>query len=275
MTCALWNALWTARKRPVELLVLSVGKSDVSRIRVDKNCHKVIPHGELVRRTSARGRKLHVSDRRESIDATSSVWRDLQFRFRALPDQERNLWAAESDNGAWVVWGGPGDRAARESLQKNFRALAKEAAVHARLTGRGSPVDAWLNHLKLGPFYRPAPPGIFAIDPSERDGGRIDAVCLASAVCCRSLENTGLEEHLRDVLTHNRYKTQFALNIDRLRRECGWSFNGLSKASGIDKGAILRHIHAGSRAKPRTVKAYAEAFSRQLRRIITPDHLLR
>ncbi len=71
---------------------------------------------------------MHGSDQREPIDATSNVWLDLQFRFRALPDRERNLWAAESGNGAWVVWCGPGHRAARESLQKNFRALAKEAA---------------------------------------------------------------------------------------------------------------------------------------------------
>jgi hypothetical protein len=214
-------------------------------------------------------------DQPEAITETAQVWRALQARFRALPDPERTLWAAESDIGTWVVWGGPTDRAARETLQKSFRTLAKEAAESAHLTGRGSPVDAWLNHLKQGPFYRSSPHEMFAVEPSMRVGGRIEAVCLASAECCRMLEATPLEEHLRDVLTHNRYKTEFALNIDRLRKECGWSFSGLSKASGIDKSAILRHIHAGSRAKPRTVEAYAEAFSRQLHRIITPDHLLR
>ena len=138
-------------------------------------------------------------------------------------------------------------------LTKELPRAAKEAAVHAP-DGPRQPCRCLAEPFEAGAVLPSSPPAIFAIDPSERAGGRIDAVCLASAVCCRSLEGTRLEEHLRDVLTHNRYKTQFALNIDRLRRECGWSFNGLSKASGIDKGAILRHIHAGSRAKPRTVR---------------------
>jgi len=212
-------------------------------------------------------------DQPEAWRDLSVVWQDLRARFRALPDPERSLWATESDTGTWMVWGGPADRLARESLQKNFRVLAKEAAVAAHLTGRGSPVDAWLNYLKQGAFYRPGPPEMFVVEPSERIGGRIEAVCLASAECCRTLERTPLEEHVQHVLIHSHYKTAFGFNIDRLRKECGWSFTSLSTAAGIDKRAILRHIHAGGRAKPRTVQAYADAFSRRLRRVITPEHL--
>ena len=118
-----------------------------------------------------RGAQSLHDDRPEAMTELAQVWRALQSRFRALPDPERNLWAAESDSGTWVVWGGPTDRVARETLQKNFRTLAKEAAVSAHLTGRGSPVDAWLNHLKQGSFYRPGPTEIFAVEPSTREGG--------------------------------------------------------------------------------------------------------
>ena len=206
---------------------------------------------------------------------TANVWRALQARFRALPDPDRTLWAAQSDLGTWIVWGGPHDHVARASLQKNFRALANEAAVAAHLAGRGSPVDAWLNYLKRGPFYRSGLSELVAFENPARGYGRIEALCIASAECCLTLEATGLEQHLRAVLPSVNYKTPLALNLDRLRTECGWSFNRLSAASGIDKKSILRHIHAGGRALPQTIQAYAEAFSRQLRRSVTAEQLLR
>jgi hypothetical protein len=197
---------------------------------------------------------------RETTEAPS-VWRQLEAEFRALPDPARELWAAESDarTGTWIVWGGPNDHERRESLQKRFRALAKTAAVAAHLTGRGSPVNAWLNHLKRGRFYRPE--------------GRIEALCLASAECCRVLDLTPLEWHVLDLLARERYKTALGFNIDRLRVECGWSFSALAAASGIAKHVIVRHIRLGVRAKPQSVKAYADAFSRHLQRTITLEEL--
>ena len=201
-------------------------------------------------------------------------WRYLQTQFRGLPDPGRELWAFDLDDGTWVVWGGPKDRVARESLQQLFRALAKRAALSADLSGRGTLVDAWLNCLKRGPFYhvgvRSEP---IHRGPRMAAGGWIDCLCIASVECCVELEKASFEDPLRRRPVHKNYKTALARNVDRLRRECGWSFNALSKASGVDKKAILRHVNAGGRAKVRTLNAYAEAFSKELHRIVTAEEL--
>jgi len=76
-----------------------------------------------------------------------------------------------------------------------------------------------------------------------------------------------------DLLAREHYKTALGFNIDRLRVECGWPFSALAAASGIAKHVIVRHIRLGVRAKPLSIKAYAEAFSRHLQRTITLEEL--
>jgi hypothetical protein len=58
-------------------------------------------------------------------------------------------------------------------------------------------------------------------------------------------------------------------NIDRLRKECGWSFDTLMGKTGIDKKNILAHVNEGRKPRPNTLKEYAQAFSRALQREIT------
>jgi hypothetical protein len=61
-------------------------------------------------------------------------------------------------------------------------------------------------------------------------------------------------------------------NIDRLRKECGWSFDALAAQTGIDKKLILSHINKGAKPTLRILKEYAQAFSNGLQRAITvPD----
>jgi DNA-binding XRE family transcriptional regulator len=61
-------------------------------------------------------------------------------------------------------------------------------------------------------------------------------------------------------------------NIDTLRKECGWSFDELAEATGIDKKSILSHVNKGARPIPRILKEYAQAFSKALgRKITAPD----
>lgn len=61
-------------------------------------------------------------------------------------------------------------------------------------------------------------------------------------------------------------------NIDKLRKECGWSLDKLAEETGIDKKLILSHVNKGARPIPRILKEYAEAFSKALgRRITAPD----
>ena len=61
-------------------------------------------------------------------------------------------------------------------------------------------------------------------------------------------------------------------NINALRKECGWSFAELSKASGIDRKLILSHVNKGAKPTPRIMKEYAETFTKRLgRRVTAPD----
>ena len=53
-------------------------------------------------------------------------------------------------------------------------------------------------------------------------------------------------------------------NIDKYRKECGWSVDMLASKTGIDKNAILDHINKNAKPRPKTLKEYADAFSRCL-----------
>jgi hypothetical protein len=62
-------------------------------------------------------------------------------------------------------------------------------------------------------------------------------------------------------------------NIDRLRKECGWSLNDCERRTGLDKKLIRGHI-SGKGARPKTLKLYAQAFSKELKRTVTVSELL-
>jgi hypothetical protein len=68
-------------------------------------------------------------------------------------------------------------------------------------------------------------------------------------------------------------KLRIGQNIDKLRRECGWSFDQLAEKTGIDKKATLSHRHGKHKPNPRTLKVYAQAFSKELNRPITANNL--
>jgi hypothetical protein len=62
-------------------------------------------------------------------------------------------------------------------------------------------------------------------------------------------------------------------NLDRFRRECGWSFDEMAIATELDKKLILGHINKGKSAHPSTLARYAEAFTGKLGRRITVAEL--
>jgi len=68
-------------------------------------------------------------------------------------------------------------------------------------------------------------------------------------------------------------KSAVGCNIDRLRKQCGWSFDGLAKSTGLDKKLILGHVNKGKGAHPRTLKTYADAFSKGLSRPVSVAEL--
>jgi hypothetical protein len=55
-------------------------------------------------------------------------------------------------------------------------------------------------------------------------------------------------------------------NLDRLRKESGWSFDDIAKATELDKKLILGHINGGKRPHPNTLATYARTFTEKLGR---------
>jgi len=69
------------------------------------------------------------------------------------------------------------------------------------------------------------------------------------------------------------YKTVTGRNIDRLRKECGWSFDRLAEKTGLDKTLILGHVNRGTRPQARTLLTYAQGFTKGLGRPVTVAEL--
>jgi len=62
-------------------------------------------------------------------------------------------------------------------------------------------------------------------------------------------------------------------NIQKLRKECGWSLEKLADVTGIDKKLVLSHVHGKHKPIPKTLKKYAQAFAKELNRPITANNL--
>jgi hypothetical protein len=69
-------------------------------------------------------------------------------------------------------------------------------------------------------------------------------------------------------------KSNVGRNIDRLRNDCGWSFNDLAKQTLLEKKLILGHVNKGKGIRPNTLKLYADAFTKGLGRKVTATDLL-
>jgi len=74
-------------------------------------------------------------------------------------------------------------------------------------------------------------------------------------------------------------KMRIGQNIDKLRKECGWSYDMLAeKIVGQDgarnvKNRIMSNAHGRSMPHPKTLREYAQAFSKELKRSITANSL--
>jgi hypothetical protein len=68
-------------------------------------------------------------------------------------------------------------------------------------------------------------------------------------------------------------QTPIAVNIDRLRKDCGWSMDQLAEKIDHDKRLVLAHVHGKTKPRPSTVKVYADVFTKALGRKITPRTL--
>jgi len=69
--------------------------------------------------------------------------------------------------------------------------------------------------------------------------------------------------------------TALGRNINRLRKECGWSYDDLAKVTDIHKTLIIGHVSHGKGATPQTLVAYTSAFSEKLGRLVEVAELER
>ena len=69
--------------------------------------------------------------------------------------------------------------------------------------------------------------------------------------------------------------TPLGRNLERLRKECGWSFDEIAVTTELDKKLILGHINKVKQLHPRTLATYARAFTEKLGRPITVADLER
>jgi hypothetical protein len=127
----------------------------------------------------------------------TAFWRDLQALFRALPDPMGDLRAMDMEDGTWSLSGGPRDETQRQSLERQFRALATRAALGAGLTAEPTLLDAWLNRLRRDPYWVPVATGTEVTDRKGRvvEEGWIENLTIASAEYCVELET---EAYARD-----------------------------------------------------------------------------
>jgi hypothetical protein len=66
---------------------------------------------------------------------------------------------------------------------------------------------------------------------------------------------------------------RIAGNIQRLRKDCGWSLDGLADKTGIDKKQVVSHVNGKNEPSPKNKKFYADAFSKALGRPIAASDL--
>ncbi len=112
-------------------------------------------------------------------------------------------------------------------------------------------------------------------------GGRqlpfIQFLARKSADQCTICETLALKADVEVDATRRRAETEcptaFGRNVDRLRKECGWSFDDLANKTGLEKKLILGHVNEGRGAQPRTKKTYADAFAKELKRTVTVTEL--
>ena len=113
------------------------------------------------------------------MESSSSVWDDLERRFEGLRNEGRDLSATSSLLG-WTLSEGSDEQ------YDLFRSFATQAALAGDLVSSNeNPVDAWLNHLRLGPHFHSLKGDSTVGDVRlASDGGYINFLCRASAERC-------------------------------------------------------------------------------------------
>jgi hypothetical protein len=221
----------------------------------------------------------------------SAFWRDLVTRFRELQKEQRGdglraEWYYIDHQ--WLLRGGPNAsilRRFKQAVEHAVRRLGIEPDTKAQLRG-ASALNTWLNFLRTETdAFRAVGESVERIDgksaktiasakkiaalwgrrPGTMRGidGVIARVCEVSADYCEHLADVAEEPELPPI----------ARNIEKFRRESGWSLDQLAEKTNLGKKLVLAHVHGKTKPRPSTVKVYSVVFSKALGRKITPGIL--
>lgn len=201
-------------------------------------------------------------------------WRHLRERFLSLNDPRQLLRAMELPDGRFTL-SDRYDETESKVVRSQFVALAQRAAIAADLSNGDDALEAWFRHLKGGPRYRPIEVVHYdGHSVEDLESGWLDALCLSSAEACEALETTayGAAHRARSASIADT-RPKLAQNLEKLRRECGWTLDRLAEEAGLHRTTVIRHAR-GHSARPANVKQYADAFARGLGRSVSIDDLL-
>lgn len=231
-----------------------------------------------------------------------AFWKEKAAQFEKLHDPQHRIggeydpaghlmqvtddWVDAHALGCWVLSGG------NPSVIEEFKSLAAVAAVALDCLDDPEAWTYWLDHLRRQsadfssegyevesasswPLLPAAGQehvlGAERKSPSGVDtSGVIPSVCEASARFCRVLAN---ESEKVTIARELKYRTAFARNVDRLRTECGWTYEQLAEEIKLDRTSVIDHVTKGAQPRVQTKKAYADAFTRRLGRSISVNDL--
>lgn len=232
----------------------------------------------------------------------SDRWRDIFEQFQSLAANYPGLRAdwdyivGSGKSGEWRLAGG-------QEIAIQFETLAKRASALLGLSS-ASLLQGWLEELMRKSFnFSYGSERVESNDDGSEGArhlsGTISRLCEASAKYCSELEGRAVEaEALTEIgqlgrakreerpvsaadapadgekeLPKRSFATVFGRNLDRLRRESGWSFDEMEVATGIAKNLSLGHVNKGKGAHPSTMAIYAKSFSERLGRDVTVAEL--
>jgi ribosome-binding protein aMBF1 (putative translation factor) len=240
------------------------------------------------------------------VELTSEDLSKIEAKMLEWTELEKKAGLKAPETGRWTY----GTGAVSENFRERVRLCVVEAgrSLPDYLKGTSSE-DFWLHRLYLD-LLESNSDLLFA---SSEEGGMILSVCVASATFCSRLERKALEQsepgrtigaskpHSADRLrtdgvqaesphAQNNEKTtrsrqsaptnaaadvrmRIRQNINKFKKECGWSYDQLADATGIDKKLILSHVHGKHKPNPSTRREYAQAFTKRLEKSITANNL--
>jgi len=203
----------------------------------------------------------------------------LQLIKERVLDEVASIWKISDATQRWYeTVCAPSVRAAVSGKLEEFKGKARDSElvflVRTKIDELSQPLDrAGLTEANL----QDLPESVAAVEGGPPEGERgcpssEGSTCTVQASTVA--ENVALPVQDQEKATSPTHSpTRFGQNIDRLRKECGWSFDQLADEMGCEKKLILGHVNKGRGAHPKTKKTYAQAFTRALERTVTVQEL--